>query len=379
MKALTAAYVLLLALVAGGSAWTWYAGKTGRFPDSAVIALPSGPASGAGVAAPNQAKKNDGADTTRGRAPGAAASGEQRPDAEEETTQATHAEAGPSPRGQPTESAAPLAPPDPALIEQGRDGPLPRIGEDGRRPWKVYARPFDGGIHRGPLVALVVTDLGLDRTSTMCAIEKSPPAVTLAFSPYGSNLDELARGARESGHETLVAVPMEAAEPTMDPGPQALTTWNSAAENEVRLRWVLSRARGYVGVITDMGSRFTADAGSLRPVMREVRDRGLLFVDADNADPGSGRNSVAPMLAGNLDAPIGTADLIVDGEVSRAGIATHLKELAALARARGTAIGIGHAHCLTIDVFAAWVGELRDRGVTLAPVSAVVRRRLKGQ
>ena len=33
--------------------------------------------------------------------------------------------------------------PDPGLIEQTSVGPLPRIGDDGRLPWRVYARPFD--------------------------------------------------------------------------------------------------------------------------------------------------------------------------------------------------------------------------------------------
>ncbi|HEX9808716.1 MAG TPA: divergent polysaccharide deacetylase family protein, partial [Alphaproteobacteria bacterium] len=38
--------------------------------------------------------------------------------------------------------AAIMPAPDPALIERTGVGPLPRVSPDGRKPWRVYARPF---------------------------------------------------------------------------------------------------------------------------------------------------------------------------------------------------------------------------------------------
>src|SRR5579864_1074432 len=33
--------------------------------------------------------------------------------------------------------------PDPGLTDDSAQGSMPRIGEDGREPWQVYARPFN--------------------------------------------------------------------------------------------------------------------------------------------------------------------------------------------------------------------------------------------
>ena len=51
--------------------------------------------------------------------------------------------------------------PDPALLEENDVGMLPRISDDGRRPWRVYSRPYNE-LDTRPRVAVVLTDLGLD-------------------------------------------------------------------------------------------------------------------------------------------------------------------------------------------------------------------------
>src|SRR3546814_19884121 len=68
--------------------------------------------------------------------------------------------------------------------------------------------------------------------------------------------------------------------PESDPGPQALFVTLSPAENIERMRWALSRVSGYVGVLNHMGSRFTTSREAMAPVLDELKDRGLLFVDA---------------------------------------------------------------------------------------------------
>ena len=75
-----------------------------------------------------------------------------------------------------------------ALIEQSDQGPLPRVGEDGRQPWQVYARPFDQNDAR-PRIAVIVTGLGLSAAATEAAIKLLPGAVTLAFDPYAPGLE----------------------------------------------------------------------------------------------------------------------------------------------------------------------------------------------
>ncbi|MCF4166975.1 divergent polysaccharide deacetylase family protein [Zavarzinia compransoris] len=260
-----------------------------------------------------------------------------------------------------------LAPaPDPRLVERGRDGSLPVIGPDGRQPWRVYARPFGDHTAR-PRVAIVVAGLGLRESTSTGAIETLPPDVTLAFSPYARNLDDWAAKARRAGHEFLIQVPMEPVDfPTSDPGPKALMTDLSAADNRSRLEWSLSRTTGYVGVMTYMGSRFTADAAAVRPAAEALRARGLMVLDSRTAD-----TSVLPEIAGEIGLPRAVATRFIDATPTRAAVDARLAELERFARQGGAAIGIAADYPGSIERIAAWSAGLADKGLVLAPVSAL--------
>ncbi len=90
--------------------------------------------------------------------------------------------------------------PDKALVEKGPHGPLPRIGSDGRKPLDVYARPVATSSKlppNAPRVAIMVGGMGLSQNATRHALDKLPPAVTLAFAPYGNGLAVSRRRTRE--------------------------------------------------------------------------------------------------------------------------------------------------------------------------------------
>ena len=98
-----------------------------------------------------------------------------------------------------------------------------------------------------PMVAIVIDDVGVDRHRSARAIEL-PATVTLAFLPYAEDVADQVRIAKQSGHELLVHMPMEAMDSTQDPGPNALLTEIPDDELLRRLRWNLDRFDGYVGV-----------------------------------------------------------------------------------------------------------------------------------
>ena len=99
-----------------------------------------------------------------------------------------------------------------------------------------------------PVVSIVVGGLGVGAAKTTEAIMKLPPAVTLAFTPYGSDPGKLAERARAQRHEILLQIPMEPFDyPDNDPGPQTLLTTLGAEQNLDRLYWHLSRFQGNAG------------------------------------------------------------------------------------------------------------------------------------
>lgn len=264
----------------------------------------------------------------------------------------------------------PLKPvPDPALVAAGNQGPLPIVAADGRKAWQVYARPLPAGLGAGPRIALVVSGLGISDSATAHAIKTLPPEVTLSFAPYGGNLQRWITKARAAGHEVLLELPMEPfGFPQNDPGPYTLLTSLSPADNVGRLEWLLSRFTGYVGVMNYQGARFTSEPGSLGPVLSAIKSRGLMYVDN-----GASNRSLAPKLANDTALPSALATRNIDPVQSPEIIANSFKALETAAKDDGSAVGVASGFPVTVDALSDWAATLKDKGVTLVPVSAMAR------
>jgi polysaccharide deacetylase 2 family uncharacterized protein YibQ len=260
-----------------------------------------------------------------------------------------------------------LPAPDTDLIEKGANGFLPVIGHDGRKPWQVYARPFDLADKR-PRVAILINDLGPSATMIDTAINHLPGGVSLGFVPYRARLGEWINLARASGHEVLLNLPMEPVNyPTDDPGPEALLTALDPPTNQERLNWVLSQATGYVGLVGLMGSRFSTSHDDMLPVLQALQHRGLLYVD-NRASP----QSVVPDIAGDIDLAVTFANRQLDQDQDKASIDKKLAELEDIAKRNGGAVGLSHPIPVVMERVAVWAQTVEDRGVVLAPVSAVI-------
>ncbi|MEM6902098.1 MAG: divergent polysaccharide deacetylase family protein, partial [Pseudomonadota bacterium] len=265
-------------------------------------------------------------------------------------------------RAEGTPPQEPLA----SLQEPSEFGPLPIVFGNGR-PHQVYARRVP--IIDAPRIALVMTDLGLDQTRTQVAIERLPADVSLAFHAYAPGLDDWIAAARNDGHESLLAVPMEPIDyPLSDPGPNALLVDNTAEENLTELYKSLGAAEGYVGVTNFMGSALMADFTAIAPVMRELGDRGLLFIDDNTAI-----NSVAPEVSARFPMPFARANRIIDSLPTPADIDEQLAGLEALAKINGAAIGFMQSYPITLQRLEEWLPLLNSRGIDLVPVSAVAQ------
>ena len=210
---------------------------------------------------------------------------------------------------------------------------IPKIAADGTRASEVYARtPGKAtGAAGGARVAIVVGKLGISANGTGEALAKLPAPVTLAFAPYGADLERWVARARGEGHEVLLQVPMEPHDyPDNDPGPQTLLTSLPAEQNIDRLHWFMSRFQGYVGVANYMGARFATDEPAVATVVREAGKRGLIYFD-----DGAATRSVAGQIAGANNVPFAKADVIIDAVPTPAEIDGALAKLEAHgARAR---------------------------------------------
>jgi polysaccharide deacetylase 2 family uncharacterized protein YibQ len=216
------------------------------------------------------------------------------------------------------------------------------------------------------LIAIVIDDMGVDRARSDRAASLPAP-LTLAFLPYARNFEAQIAASRARGHEILVHVPMEPIG-TENPGPGALTLALDDAEIRRRLGLALDRAGPVVGINNHMGSRFTVERDVMRPVLEELKARGLLFLDSRTAGA-----TVGPALAQSMDVPHAVRDIFLDNDPSPVAVRAQLRELEAAARRRGHAVAIGHPHDGTIEALAAWLPDVSARGFTVVPISAIVR------
>jgi uncharacterized protein len=266
-----------------------------------------------------------------------------------------------------------LAPaPDSRISDRTRFGLLPKRGPNGLSAMSVYARPATAKLASGqaPIgrIALIVGGLGISQGTTLEAVRRLPPAVTLAFAPYGFELERLVGKAREDGHEVMLQVPMEPFDyPDSDPGPHTLTVAGTPQENSDKLQWILGRFSGYVGVMNYMGAKMTADAKAVQPHLRMLGERGLFFVD-----DGTSVRSLAVNAAKEIQTPAVRVDVVIDAVARADAIDKELMRLETLAREKGIAVGNASALPVTVERLAKWAQNLESRGFLLVPVSSAV-------
>jgi uncharacterized protein len=257
---------------------------------------------------------------------------------------------------------------DQRLLEKSRYGMIPVVS-DGLKPFTAYAAEADRAkAAKMPVVAIVVGGLGVGAAKTTDAIMKLPAAVTLAFTPYGSDPGKLAERARAQRHEILLQIPMEPFDyPDNDPGPQTLLTTLDAEQNLDRLFWHLSRFQGYAGIANFMGARFVVTDAVMQPIVHEAAKRGLGYLD-----DGSAPRSVASSLAASQAMPFAKADLSIDAVPTAAEIDRALGKLENLAKERGIAIGVASALPVSIERIGLWTKALESRGIMLVPVTTAM-------
>ncbi len=257
---------------------------------------------------------------------------------------------------------------DPELVENSEHGPIP-ITMNGRQPWQYYARP-DNTNNQTPRVAIVIRDMGLKANQTEMAIQRLPGAVTFAFSAQASDLDKWMNDAKQDTHESLMMIPMEPVNyPQENPGPRTLVTNFEFQRNISNLHYFLSRTNGYVGVMNDMGGRFTANRNAMKDLMIDLQRRGLMFLDARTSE-----FSVAATAARNAGLPRAINDRNIDQRLTAQDIDRALNELEGIANTYGAAVGVGRPYPITIGRLNQWIQSLPSKGIKLVPITAVANR-----
>jgi hypothetical protein len=253
---------------------------------------------------------------------------------------------------------APSPPPAPA--------PTPAVKPPGERQKPRAARVPSGQEIRAR-VAIIFDDAGGSLADLDAIIALSRPVVVSVL-PGLRYSREVAGRARAAGLEVFLHLPLEPDDASKDLGPGGITGGMSDEEIAAVIREDLLSVPGAVGVNNHMGSKGTADERIMRAVLAVLRERHLIFIDSVTSS-----RSIAGRLAAEMDVPTAARAVFLDNEDEPAAIRVQLRRLIALARQRGEAIAIGHAHRQTARVLLSMLDEFEKQGVELVPISSLVR------
>jgi polysaccharide deacetylase 2 family uncharacterized protein YibQ len=264
-----------------------------------------------------------------------------------------------APAPEPKAAAAPMpAAPAPAA-------PPPASGT--RQPWQQFAKAVPATEGR-PMIAIVIDDMGIDKAESARVIDL-PAGITIAFMTYAKDLARQAASARAAGHELWLHVPMEPLDGELDAGSHALKTSLTPEENRQRLDWALAQLDGYVGINNHMGSRFTSSEAEMKPVLAEVKARGLAFLDSRTTAA-----TVAGRIASEMGVPHIDRDVFIDNDETVEAVLVQLRRTEEIAQKRGRALAIGHPHATTIAALLKWLPTLKEKGFVLVPASALLHQ-----
>jgi polysaccharide deacetylase 2 family uncharacterized protein YibQ len=122
------------------------------------------------------------------------------------------------------------------------------------------------------------------------------------------------------------------------------------------------------GVSNHMGSRVTQDPRTIGLIFSELKKRGLFFLDSLTSP-----NSVCSKAAGESKIPFARRDIFIDNEIERSYIRRQLYKLAARAKLKNAAIGIGHDRRLTLEVLKEVMPNLEKEGYKFVFLSELAK------
>ncbi len=217
-----------------------------------------------------------------------------------------------------------------------------------------------------PKVSLILDDVGYDKRLALdfLSLDASITVSIFPFSPYKKKIASIAH---KKGRDVMLHLPMEPLEyPKVDPGKGVLLTSMDMDTLLAQLEANLDEIPYIVGVNNHMGSKFTADPERMEYVFARLKERDLFFVDSRTTT-----RTCARRVARNVKLKFAERQVFLDHFEDASFIRAQIKQLASIARSRGSAIGIIHPHRLTYLILKAELSNLKKE-VEIVPVSQLV-------
>lgn len=170
------------------------------------------------------------------------------------------------------------------LIENKEGLTLPIISADNRKPWSEYGSTVKV-MPNFKKVAIVIKGMGFDPLSLDKVSKAFNSEVSFSFTPYAQKIDERIITARQNGHETYVDVLLSSKNFLQsDSGPLSMSLTISKEEALRRFLRSISTDAPIGGVVINDGIADDDNREILIEILKELKNRGLLMIDATSGD-----------------------------------------------------------------------------------------------
>jgi len=186
----------------------------------------------------------------------------------------------------------------------------------------------------------------------------------LPMLPYSQAYSQLSK---KTGAEVILHLPLESSKGTI-PGPGLITERMTDSHILDVLGRNLRSVPHHVGVNNHMGSLGTSDSQLMTVILKELKRRGLFFFDSYTTT-----QTVGFRIGGRIGLPVLKRDVFLDNKDDQTAVREQVRKLAALARKKGFAIGIGHYRYNTLKVFEKEIPRLIREGFEIISLSDLIR------
>ena len=222
-------------------------------------------------------------------------------------------------------------------------------------------------------VAVIIDDIGND-LKPVKELLKINADITFAILPLCPHTREAAEMFHRAHRETLLHLPMEPVSyPREKPGNGALFTDMNDEELISQLEKDIGAVPYITGVNNHMGSKFMIDERKLTLIFNELKKNNLFFVDSRTSP-----NTKAFLAADKVGLQVAARKIFLDNSRDYNEIYNNLINIAEKKDGDvSPVIIIGHPHPETIRAISDAVKVLREKKVSIVPVSHIIKKTKK--
>lgn len=217
-------------------------------------------------------------------------------------------------------------------------------------------------------VALLITDVGLNRRIAE-AIDKTLPVETsLAITPYGADPTATAKAFAETGRDVWVNLSAQSVAPGIDPGPLAMSGALSKKENVDFIKKQLDAVgSSAIGVFLPPDADITLQPDLWRDVALETIAFNKMVLD------GTPAKVATELYVQKSEAKISAylkTDIVIDGATVPAALEAALTStIPKILSLKDAIVVVTHPNAIGVEKIEAWVESLASHGIRLVPAS----------